>query len=180
MILIEGPDMVGKTTLAKELAVELDTHVYQHLSKPPASFHPTIGYIDLASRYSVRDRFHISQAVYARVTGRDTSFTPEANLLVGAHLRMLGVFTVILTCDDCQLEKRFAKLEDRELYDLETILKANNTFKEIGRKNGRHMDFNFDVDLHINCSEKNPYPTHNTVDYILNLYEDRQSLLEQF
>lgn len=176
MLVIEGGDLVGKTTLCYKLNEHLTTHAYQHLSKLYYDFNPVIGYIDLASRFSIKDRFHISEAVYADVTERDTQVTPNSVRLLEAHLRLLGMFTVIVTADDCLLEERFNQHKAREMYDLETILRVNERFKIIG-STGRWMGYQFDVDEHIHCTRNNPWPTTHTSTIAFN-YQTRQQILE--
>jgi hypothetical protein len=125
MFLLEGSDLVGKTTLAKELEKRFPTHLYQHLSKPPEKFIYPEGYFGLVSPRLIRDRFHYSEVVYSRVTGRTEHLTDEMVRLIDGYLRCVGTFTIVLTADEEVIRSR---MRPDEMYNIETILAANQMF----------------------------------------------------
>lgn len=66
MLVIEGPDNVGKTTLAKRLC-EVSGARYSHMSRPDPDFDFFYGYQDLLEQrgeLTVQDRFHFGGVAY--------------------------------------------------------------------------------------------------------------------
>ena len=185
MIVIEGPDLVGKTRLAKRLESMFEggafppipAMVYQHLSKPPVGLSALQLYSSLAGLHFIRDRFHISEPLYAKAAGRDAMFFPEEGRMVDAHLRVMGTLTIIVTCEDCLIEDRYAELKDREMFPLETVLRVNNYFHSLARKNGEWKDYKFDLDYHIHCDKAKPFPSRWDLEQIIESYTERRRLV---
>lgn len=68
LVIIEGPDNTGKTTLAKKLVEKFDLE-YIHCSKPKTD-NPYLEYCDLADsikKPTVLDRAHLGEYVYGRL-----------------------------------------------------------------------------------------------------------------
>lgn len=71
MLVIEGPDNVGKTTLAKRICERLGAR-YSHMSRPPVGFDFFGGYKDMIRQKTVdgitplvvQDRFHFGGIAY--------------------------------------------------------------------------------------------------------------------
>ena len=173
MIIVEGSALSGKTTFAKELARLLNL-VYQDFESVPDRFDHFQGYLELASSYIVRDGFHLREPVNSMSLGHSPALTVEAARLVDAHTRMLGTITVLITVEDCELEKRFKG----EPEDLQPLLRANQSFIKIGRQR-IWKNYEFDIDCHIHCSKELPWPTDN-LQHVINLYVERKHALERF
>lgn len=180
MIIIEGTDLVGKTSVCNKICeADGNTLVYQHLSKPPENWDYLFGYIDLAAKFSVRDRFHISDIAYRAACGEQPRIDPEHFRLVDAHLRLLGTVTAVITVDDCLLEERFAARKSVEMYKLDVILKANNYYKTIAKR-GRYHHYNVDIDFHFHCTREYPYINAHDISSILNLHAERAGVIGGF
>ncbi len=176
MIIIEGADMTGKTSLCKDIELNAGL-LYQHISKPPGSWPVPQGYIDLVNQHTVRDRFHLSDIAYKLATKNRLLLTAQTLDIIEAHLTMVGCFTVVITAEDCLLEQRFAKLQEREMYDLETILKANLQYKNlVDRKTtlSQHCNINY----HIHCDKHKLWPTAEDLMTIISLYHEKLQCLE--
>lgn len=183
MLIIEGTDIVGKTTLAKKLTHELSSfgHIYSHFTRLPDNFDRYWGYIEHARPNIVQDRFHMSELVYASARRDSTSLDDETYRLVDAYLRNFGSYTVVITATEELLKSRYENIninKTQQMYDLHTVLSANEYFKEVA-----FCSEKYDSDLSICESEDEPWPTENIIQFIKQNYLERrlkiQSLLKR-
>ena len=177
MLIVEGADLVGKTTLCEELMRRLPGWCYAHLGPEAnhAEWHSYWGYRRRASRRVVQDRFHMSQVAYAWARREEPAVTPYKYALVDAFLREIGGFTVVITASLALLEDRFVRAE---LYALATIARANNAFMGFGRASHECYE-RADVDLHIHCTPDSPWVEGVLVDFIIDRYTRRQAELDE-
>lgn len=153
MIIVEGPDLVGKTTLAKYLesaiANEMGTgHVYQHLSKLPAGFDFISGHLALVNERSVWDRFHMSELVYSQALRGGISMHLEEYAFMDCAVRMSKGLVVLLTGSEELIRERHSQRDDH-MFTLEQILQVNEIYIEIA--DGLH-DYNPHWDIHYHVS----------------------------
>lgn len=179
MIMIEGGDLVGKSTFTNKLLKHpaLKAYWYRHLSKPPVGSDACLAYFDLSMHKSVYDRFHMSEPVYCAVRGETAcKLTPEKYRLVDAHLRMLGALTVVISCtDDDKIAERHAERAEDEMYTPEMSVLANKMFREIGDSGQFHffgVTYTMDLDIHISVAN---FATDAHVDSVVNAYLQRQA-----
>lgn len=166
MIIVEGPDGVGKTTFCKKLLDRLPAHIYSHFTRLPEGFDYHWGYSDRVSRNIVQDRFHLSEVVYARARREESPLTPEMYRLVDAKLRLVGAVTVLVMADSELIESRW---HGTQMYSLAVTLKAAMEY--------RHVDWPADIDLVIQCDNDKPFPTDEDADKVVSIYLHRQSLI---
>ncbi len=171
MLIVEGTDGVGKTTLCRRLLDRLPTHVYAHFTRLPAGFDYYWGYADRAGADVVQDRFHLSEVAYAAACGRPCGLTPDLYALVDARLRALGAFTVVVLADPELVRSRW---DESQMYDLGTTLRAGEAFADVA---GRPDFYRADVDLVITCDVGKPYATDDDVDEVLEGYRRRRGLV---
>lgn len=125
IILVEGPDGAGKTTLARELAVALKVPYYH--SGPPETKDPLTEYWQYTKRLlvdgGVVDRFYLGELVYGPLR-RQASYPDRFPwLLLELFLFKLGALQVILTGDVATLRSRKQEqsveqlLEEKRAYD---------------------------------------------------------------
>tara|TARA_R110002096_G_C14661938_1_gene728394 strand:- start:8927 stop:9445 length:519 start_codon:yes stop_codon:yes gene_type:complete len=147
MIVIEGADGVGKTTLAKAIAKALNTEV-RHMSRPEQGFDHMVGYMSRVGPH-VQDRFHLGSVVYGRMLGAPGgSATPSQMRLVQRYLRWQGVITVVLHCQRDTLKTRLREDAKDEMYGMDQILAVNDGYKALLGTSNRGepwQDVNIDV-----------------------------------
>lgn len=131
MFILEGADLVGKTTLAKRIlerpVMQHRGYTYAHLSRPPCGFDHYWDYIGMMNRHVVQDRFHMGELVYRSVLKQDTPLTPYMIRLIDAQLRLIGAYTVIVIATRDMIKAR-AK-QRAEPLDVEQIIRINDAYQ---------------------------------------------------
>src|SRR5690606_11925576 len=103
MLLIEGPDMVGKTHFAHAVVDKL-----RELGQPAAYMkfgmesRGRMSWPYLRHRicpWTVCDRMHWSESIYAVATGKMPSLTKEEFMRVDRQLEFVGGMVVLITAD---------------------------------------------------------------------------------
>jgi hypothetical protein len=172
MLIIEGTDHVGKTTLAKKLVAELDTdgYTYRHLTRLTAGFDRYWDYLPMMTKKVVMDRFFLSEIAYQRA--REEKFmtigTEELRLL-NAKLALFAGYTVVVTCDNDLLAERYAQEEgaEHQMYKMPVVLAANVAFRSM-------VDSpSYGIDCHIPLDKDYPWPSNGDVKSILMGYRNR-------
>ena len=177
MIIVEGPDFVGKTTLCRKLTGILGGHgvpaVYQHFTRLPSCWDYYWDYLPYIQRTTVMDRFHLSEWAYAHARGEVSPLTPEKMALLGARLTDAGAVVVVVTATEDRLKHEHAVQGDDEMYRLETILRANTWYRS--HVTGRRPMHDLHYELTAGC----PYPSgcDAFVDDICALWRARQDFL---
>lgn len=172
MLIVEGPDCVGKTTLCRELLKRLPGYIYAHFSRLPEGFDYYWGYIERISRRVVQDRFHMSEIAYSRARGDEPRLTRETYRLVDAKLRLLGGFTVLITAERNLIASRWRK---DQMYSLDKTLEAARIFEVL---RDEREEVGVDIDYAFHCTEGIPYVPGTAIDQIIDLYRQRRSLVD--
>lgn len=161
MLIVEGSDRVGKTTLCQKLVKYLGNSgpwMYRHFGPlPPGWTHPW-DYFPAMSRHVVQDRFHLSEWAYRTAEG-DTklTFSSEMYRLVDARLRLLGSVTVVITADAKIIRQRSGN---------STAITANILFMNVPKY--------YDVDF---CYHGEKVSDDDAfIEKVLKLYRERQEL----
>lgn len=161
MLIIEGADLVGKTTLQKECVRLLNLrglpHMPMHLTRPPANFDYYRGYLQLISRDTVWDRFHLSSLAYRQCDDHECSMTPLKYSLVDAKIRQMPGFIVLIVGEEKTIRQRFQSRGDT-MYSVEHIVSVNRAFERMivtRDVSVRGRDYRFDVD-YIMQHQKHP------------------------
>lgn len=143
LIIIEGPDLAGKTTLAGRVTEELKRRypndVIETWHAGPPKLHPLdeyerpfFGYRPGRGVHVVCDRLHWGEYVYPQVMKRDTQLTRE----IWAHLELFlssrGAFVVHCTASSTQLRKRMADRGDDYVNEAQAIM-ARDRFYDADR-----------------------------------------------
>lgn len=159
MIIIEGPDQIGKTTAARTLAHMMAEHMgsqdamrfYRHMGKPAPTFDHTLGYMN--PQAVVQDRFHLGSLVYGLMLGRGEYPTHQQMLKVQRWLRWTGCLTVIMYGEAEWFREKLTARD--ELYSREQIIQSNQCFSLLSEIRNHGEPF---ADVTLNVT-RDGYPT---------------------
>jgi hypothetical protein len=145
LIIIEGPDGAGKSTLAGRLLVELALRLEQNddvtecvrvVHRGPPIAHPLTEYEGPMLRYRpgtghdvVADRWHLGELVYPDLVGRDTRYDPAVHRHVDLFLQSRGALLVGMHPPEDELVRRLEAREPRSTFDQITIENAGKVLK---------------------------------------------------
>lgn len=180
MLIVEGPDCVGKTTLCKAFLKMLPTHIYSHFTRLPDLFDFYWGYVERMSRCIVQDRFHLSEIVYSRVRGDTPKVPPEWYRILDGKLRTLGAYTVVINADPELVRSRFDSTT--QMYTLDQTLRCVELFKQVSRDRSdkeKIAGYEIDIDYVFNCTKETPYVTDTAIGQIIGGYCYRQVVVNE-
>ena len=154
MLIIEGSDHVGKTTMAKwivqlaaqrvEAAIEaikeeddaerceaLANQVrpirYQHMSRPNVAFDFFQDYRDMINVHGVQDRFHLGALAY-----HDDVLDESHLRLIESWLTQYASMTILLVAPDEDWYKWHLEMKAKpEMFSISRMMKANKIFLSI-------------------------------------------------
>lgn len=116
LIILEGPDASGKSTLAKALNKQLTRGTTKVVhSGPPVTSHlleeymlPLVDYKPRHDMHIVLDRWHLGEFVYPEIHGRETLITRETLAYLELFLMSRGAVLVQVNADPLALRNRRA------------------------------------------------------------------------
>jgi len=134
MIIIEGADCTGKSTLAAQLWSHPRLQEYgmevQHLSRLPTGHDRCWHYINRMNRNGIFDRFHYSELAYAEARGdTEVLLTPLKMTLVEKMLDAACPFRILLLMGS--YDHLLARWNKSEMYDQDTVWRANEAFSKM-------------------------------------------------
>jgi hypothetical protein len=150
MFIIEGPDCVGKTTVANKIISymqknhpQFQVH-YQHMTRPAEGFDFCYDYFDRISTYGVMDRFHLGALMYHP----PVTLTIAAQRIVEGRLYARGSFILIMYASDSCTYR--AKLNEhanqrKEMFHTEILIEANRKINNLITAKTILFDQIFDV-----------------------------------
>jgi thymidylate kinase len=141
LIIIEGPDCAGKSTLAARLADVIrsydDEMKVTLLHRGPPTGHPLDEYVAPLLSYRpgyrnhvICDRWHLGELVYPRVYRRSSAMTPGVAAYVELFLQSRGAYVVAMDCDDDYL-RACGEYRGDPVSELELLAPANARFREV-------------------------------------------------
>jgi len=147
MFIIEGPDCVGKTTVADKVVEMANSYgsfpiYYQHMTRPPRHFDFCFHYLDMMSKYAVMDRFHLGALAYHPA---DT-LPAYQRKFVESQLYQKGSIIVIMYASNPlrYREKLEAHASQRkEMFDFDVLVNANAIFTELALSG--NYDYTWDI-----------------------------------
>lgn len=188
MLICEGSDLVGKTSLCKALIERLWDRGYpvipQHFGLLPESWNYYRDYLPFMNTRTIMDRFIMSEIVYGKVLRGGTPLTPELYRVLDAHLRLQGSVTVVVVATDDwlyrQIQDKYASRDEK--FKPEQILKVNQGFCDLVADehsgnplwNGYAVDFDFVYYVNKGCGQ--PSSDAGFVEMVVNKYIERLEL----
>lgn len=192
MLIVEGPDMIGKTTLCEALIKRLNALGYplipQHFGLLPKGWNYYADYLPFMNARTVMDRFILSEVVYGNVLRGSTQLDPETYRMLDAQLRLQGSVTVVIYATDEWLSKQIVdKYAQRdEKFSPAQIMQVNRGFanlvnSEVTEHNPWVQGYACDVDFTYEVNATNNFPSSdmNLRDSIVNLYMRRTELFKR-
>jgi thymidylate kinase len=130
LIILEGPDLAGKSTIAGQLITQLATryprHSTQLLHRSPPTSHPLDEYVTPLLEYDPRgtqnivcDRWHLGEIVYPKIKNRASSMSPAILSYVQMFLESRGAMIAIINPSESNLVKRLAERGDDHVTESE-------------------------------------------------------------
>lgn len=189
MIIVEGTDLVGKTTLCKKICKYLNEKVdklpeyytapykqecnlfwrYTHLSAQNSGWDYHWGYVSHMHPRNVQDRFHLSEMAYRHAIDKPHRIVPAELQALQGKLLTIGCMTIVITADVELLQQRYAEAKREEMFSIDTILKANEFFcrGDLGQE------------IAYPCDSFVPFVPDEKIEQWCNTYLDRQIDLAQ-
>lgn len=134
IVILEGTDHIGKTTLANKL--EASGWIYHHFGVPSVNwdyFYDFIKFIDGLdkTKHHVIDRFHLGGLVYGRILRLHTQKVElERYTDLKEILNFLGAsIHIFYANDEDWLENHLFQSKKAELYSGTMILRANRVYR---------------------------------------------------
>lgn len=134
ILILEGADLVGKTSIAQEVSKITDipqTSIWIDLKTPkPAviSVSKTLRLIAQASKLNIIfDRSFMSEYIYGTVLGRDTSYIPE---LIKEWGNIEDCYLIVISASNEVLKQRYSKRGDAYV-SIDKIIEINQQYKKL-------------------------------------------------
>lgn len=173
MLILEGPDHIGKTTAARRLTElsaargKLPTY-YQHYSCPNSSFDWFLDYKDAISQFAIIDRFHLSGIAY------QNAIKHNALRAIESWLGCFGTYTVLFAADMAWYKKWLKESKKKQMFSMKTNIEAAERYYLMANDS---YDFPIRVDQVIWVNDG--WPSDNTLETILDCWYDLLSVLER-
>lgn len=188
MIIIEGPDAVGKTTLAHTLVKrinKLEGHTlpparYAHLGILPSRWRFVDDYLPLLQRTSVQDRLYMSEIAYQVALDRPVRIDPIDYRFLDVRARGVGCVHVVVTCaSDHDLRDRYAESLKHvsQAFDVSRVVAANDAYVSLLSGHLSH-EYVPDVDVRIEL-RPGQWPD-GWLDEVVKRWEARQLKLPKY
>lgn len=163
MLILEGPDNIGKTTLAHRLVKMANERIqgrlsiegqpvtvdYRHMTRPPEEFNYFLDYKPMTedSMFTVQDRFHLGTIAYDEKPfyNRD-----QLRIIESWIYRQGSMIVLILPTDLRNYEIRLHTDSKDEMFDVPRMIRAATIYQEIAQS-----DFN----------KNHEFGIHPVVDY---------------
>ena len=118
IVILEGPDGSGKTTLAKELQERFGLR-YHHEGPPPANIPPLYHYARVLEDYRgsdvVIDRFALGERIYGPIIRGKDGLGPEGWKLIRRQIAAAGAIEVLCLPDYLTVRENWSKRSATEL-----------------------------------------------------------------
>lgn len=177
MLIIEGSDCLGKTTLAKKIVVKMMEKgyptVYSHMTRPNESiFDFFLNYKKILNPCAVQDRFHLGGLAY-----HHDKITPQKLQIINAWIRAKGGLIVVLYAgDEVAYRKRLENDKRGNMLTIDKMCAGNNFFKRYALNQDKDWRFNIMPSM-MNSLEVPMYVSDFDIDEIVDEWIQRRQLL---
>lgn len=161
MLIIEGTDGLGKTTLCGHLLASgtpFGPVVYRRLGLLPGNWNYYDDYVNRMLHLQIQDRFFLSEYAYGPVCRGGTPLTLDMIKRLSEQLDTVGGVTLVITADDEIIRRQFENRPD-ELYKLEQVLKVNERFIKVWEELGAESIASAYMRYHM--GKDDPMPSQN-------------------
>lgn len=128
LIILEGPDGAGKTTLAnslRKLIEEMDPGCLTHQwHRGPPTKHPLDEYLRPLNRYRpstrnhvIIDRWHWGESIYPKLRSRPSKLNFASNWAIEAYLQRLGALVILVDCSTGTYRQTYEERGELHLMD---------------------------------------------------------------
>lgn len=135
IVVLEGADLVGKSTLAKLLSERLGvptTRIWMDLEYPAPSAKSVAHTLHLFCKAInptiIFDRLFVSEYIYGTILGRPTEYLVD---LMDLWADLPNVYFVLMTASDETIRHRYYERGGDWYLDIEQILAANRIYSSI-------------------------------------------------
>lgn len=190
MIIVEGSDMVGKTTFCRSLVTAINFSERRnrderfppfvhssHLSALPPKWNFVNDYLmnRRANEVTVWDRYHISELMYREFHSDNTpKLTLSKYMRVDEGLRSFGALIVVITADPDMLQNRLLNDPREEMFSPETIAAVNKKYIDFcTAPDHPFADVTTCEVIRVHCDVDQPFPSDAFVTACADKFLDR-------
>lgn len=156
LIILEGPDCAGKSTLAQsiltQLAVRYPSDIATLIHRGPPTTHPLheyvkplLDYVPNLHEHIVCDRWHLGEVVYPTVMGRRTDMSSGTWKWIELFLQSRGALTVVINPPFETLKARLRERGDNHV-NLAQLERVSRGFELHAQREHRNFDHSPTVD----------------------------------
>jgi thymidylate kinase len=133
MLIIEGTDKLGKTTLCKTLQKKImdtcgEDVPYTHYGVRPRNFDFYNDYSKRIQPWTIADRFHYSEYAYEKAQGKEPRYSQEVLEMLCGEVLSVGGFVVLLISSTDFLMKCLKSVPD-EIFENSILYRVNTLYK---------------------------------------------------
>lgn len=157
MLVVEGTDLTGKTTLCQALLERLNAGKvggpwsYAHLGALPREWNYVTDYVQRTNPRVVQDRWFHSELAYGPAVRGGSKVGPREWRLIDAWFKLMGGFTIVVTASDSALRKRYEECARSQLFAADQIVAVNQRFKWLCESGGPAF-----ADVVVDCGDGFP------------------------
>lgn len=177
MLIVEGPDAVGKTTFLRKCIAELERRgiplLMQRFGILPSRWDYPRDYLQWIKPTAASDRFILSEVVYGQQLRGGARLDSEHYHWLEGHMRLVGAYTVVICATETFMQDRVERLVNEgrwadQAFTPEQVMKVNDAFYL-----ERWPRYKPDVDRRVVLAELCPWPTDEHVKLVCDEYSAR-------
>lgn len=146
MIVIEGSDALGKTTLAKKIVEKMMEKgfptIYSHMGRPNEQlFNFFFDYKKMINPCAVQDRFHLGGLAY-----HHDRISKQKLQIINAWIRSVGGIIIVLYAADEEWYRRRLENDERaSILPIDAMCEGNSFFRNFSSVGRMDSDYSYNV-----------------------------------